>query len=155
MIAPRKSPSCIKCFLFLSEVFFFTNSLKLFLCRLSLSFSSYSNGLFPFNTFNTQSQIQWTSSFPATSIIWFRLCLQSFTFSSASIAFWHLCTRWAMTEEWSCAGSAPVFIRVQRPLQSPREIFSFLDGSGHPWIESNLRANSRKVSPSHPCILAS
>ena len=38
--APRNPPSCIKCFLFLSEVFFFTNSLKQCLCRFNLCFSS-------------------------------------------------------------------------------------------------------------------
>ena len=155
MGAPRKPPSCIECFFFLSDVLVFTNFFKQTLCHLSLFFSSPLTGILPFNTFNTQSQIQWTSSSPATSIIWFRFCLQPFTSSSASIAFWQLCTRRAITKEWSCVRSVLVFISEQTSLQFHLGIFSFLNGTGHPWIGSNRRANSRKVSRLHPCILAS
>ena len=76
---PKNPPSCIKCFLFLSDVFFLTNALKHSLYLLSLSFSSSVTGILYCNILWTQSQIQWTSSIPPSSIIRLHFCLSYLT----------------------------------------------------------------------------
>ena len=98
---PRNPPSCIKCFLFMSEVFLFANSLKQYLCRLSLCFSSSVIGICPCNILWTQSQIQWTSSIPPSSIIRLHFCLSCLTLLIEFNSRENTCTLWAIIAEWN------------------------------------------------------
>ena len=98
---PRKPPSWIRCFLVLSEVFFFTNFLKHSLCLLNISFSSSLTGILPCNILWTQSQIQWTSSIPPSSIIRLHFCLSCLTSLIAFSSRENTCTLWAIIAEWN------------------------------------------------------
>ena len=98
---PRKPPSWIRRFFSRSEVFFFTNFLKHSLCLWNTSFSSSLTGILPCNILWTQSQIQWTSSIPPSSIIRLHFCLSCLSLLIAFNSRENTCTLWAIIAEWS------------------------------------------------------
>ena len=99
---PRNPPSWIRCYITRSEVFFFTNFLKQCLSLLNLSFSSSLTGILLCNILCKQSQIQWTSSIPPSSIIRLHLCLSCLTSLIAFNSRENTGALWAIIEEWTC-----------------------------------------------------